>query len=135
MGTILAIFLVISLNMAPKDAQSLTINSYVVEGVGISADPTAFLITREAASTWILHSAQGAPWFQVSVTGPVITLTDLGSGGSDEVDLGAALGLAADPWWAADAVEPPGFTPIVLAHRPDGFNASLDGLRAAEVRW
>lgn len=134
MGTLLAIFLVVSLNMAPANTQSLTINSYVVEGVGIYDEATTFLATRNPDDTWQLHDAHGDPWFVVTVNSPVIALTNTG-GGTDEVDMGAALGLPATAWWEADAVEPPGFSPIVLAHLPNGFNVTLDGLRAAEVRW
>lgn len=134
MGTLLAIFLVISLNTAPEGAQSLTIDSYVVEGVGIYSEATTFLITRNPDATWLLHDAHGSPWFTVAVDGPNLTLTNI-DGGSETVDMGAALGLPAEDWWAADAVEPPGFSPIMLTHLQGGVNVALDGLTAAEVRW
>lgn len=134
MGTLLALFIVVSLNLAPDNVQNLTIDSYVVEGVGIHSDATTFLLTRNPDETWLLHDAHGAPWFVVSVNGPEITLANP-NGGADTVDLGAALGLPQEEWWAADAVEPPGFTPILLSHRADGVNVSIDGLRAAEVKW
>jgi len=133
-GPLLAIFVVISLNMAPDGAHTVTLDSYVVEGVGISADATRFLLTRMDEGRWLLHDAQGRPWYTVEVDGPWLTLTTQ-AGTSDRIDLGAALGLPAEPWWASDQVAPPGSTPLVLTHRPDGVNATLDGMRAAEVRW
>lgn len=134
MGTLLAIFLVISLNLAPESAQSVTLDNYVVEGVGIYPDATRFLLTRAADGTWLLHNAQGAPWFVVAVDGPMLTLTNM-DGGADQVDIGAALGLPSEPWWASEAVEPPGASALVLSHLTAGVNVSIDGLRAAEVRW
>ena len=71
MGPLLAIFVVISLNMAPDGAQTVTLDSYVVEGVGISADATRFLLTRMDEGRWLLHDAQGRPWYTVEVVGPV----------------------------------------------------------------
>jgi len=133
-GTLLAVFLVVSLNLAPDGAQSMTIDNYVVEGVGIYPDPTTFLLTKNPDATWQLHDAQGNPWFVVAVDGPLLAILNA-SGGKDEVDLGAALGLPAEAWWEADAIEPPGFSPIVLSHLSNGVNVALDGLRAAEVRW
>jgi len=109
-GPLLAIFVVISLNMAPDGAQTVTLDSYVVEGVGISADATRFLLTRMDEGRWLLHDAQGRPWYTVEVDGPWLTLTTQ-AGTSDRIDLGAALGLPAEPWWASDQVAPPGSTP------------------------
>ena len=134
MGPLLAIFLVISLNMAPEGAQSVTLDNYVVEGVGIYPDATRFLITSSGDGSWLLHDAQGAPWFTVTVDGPLLMLTNI-EGGTDQVDIGAAVGLPADEWWASELVEPPGVSPLVLTHLPNGVNVTLDGLRAAEVRW
>jgi len=134
MGTLLALFLVISLNLAPGGSQSVTIDNYVVEGVGIYPDATTLLMTKNDDATWLLHDAQGKPWFTVAVDGPLLTLTNA-SGGGDTVDIGAALGLPAEPWWSGDAVQPPGFSPIVLSHLSNGVDVALDGLRAAEIRW
>lgn len=134
MGPLLAIFLVISLNMAPEDTQSVTLDNYVVEGVGIYPDATRFVLTRSDDGTWLLHDAHGAPWFVVSVDGPMLSLTNM-DGGTDLVDMGAALGLPAEPWWASEAVAPPGAAPLVLTHLPNGVNVALDGMRAAEMRW
>ncbi len=134
MGPILAIFLVISLNLAPDHAQSVTLDSYVVEGVGIHADATRFLLTKTGDGTWLLHDAQGEPWFVVAVDGPTLSLTDT-AGAGDRVDIGAAFGLTADEWWASEVIQPPGATPMLLSRRSDGLDVTLDGLLAAEVRW
>jgi|SRR5690606_22855063 len=134
MGPLLAIFLVISLNLAPENANSLTIDNHVVEGVGIYAEPTRFVLERNDDAGWSLRNAQGEPWFTVVVEGPVISLTNT-EGGSDRVDIGAAVGLPAEEWWVADSVEPPGLTPLVIERLPNGLNVTIDGLRAAAVRW
>src|SRR5690606_287801 len=89
-GPLLAIFVVISLNMAPDGAQTVTLDSDVVEGVGIAADATRFLLTRMDEGRWLLHDAQGRPWYTVEVDGPWLTLTTQ-AGTSDRIDLGAAL--------------------------------------------
>ncbi len=135
MGTLLAVFLVISLNLAPTGAQAVTIDSYVVEGVGIYADATRFLLTKTDDATWLLHDAQGQPWFVVAVDGPWLTLTTSDGAATDRVHLGDALGLPDEPWWSGDAVAPPGASPLVLTHLPDGVDVTLEGLLAAEVRW
>lgn len=134
MGTLLAIFLVLSINLVPAGSTSLTIDNYVVEGVGIYDESTRFLLTRTADASWQLHDAQGEPWYQVAVAGPRLTLTT-SEGGISDVDLGAALGLPADAWWTAGAIEPPGLTPILVERLPQGLNVTIDGMRAAEVRW
>ena len=135
MGTLLAVLLVISLNLAPGGAQTVTIDDYVVEGVGIHPDATRFVLTRRDDATWLLHDAQGQPWFVVGVDGSWLTLSATDGAPLDNVDLGAALGLPAEAWWAGEAVAPPGATPLDLAHRPDGVDVTIDGLLAAEVRW
>lgn len=134
MGVLLAIFVVISVNLAPEGASSLTIDNYVVEGVGIYPDATRFVLKRTEAGSWSMLNAQGEPWFVVAVDGPVISLTNT-AGETDTVDIGAAVGLPAAAWWEAASVEPPGASPLVIARLPNGFNVSLDGLRAAAVRW
>src|SRR5690606_29431694 len=134
MGTLFAVLLVISLNQAPGAAQSVTIDSYVVEGVGIYAEANRFLLPR-TADAWLLHDALGEPWLLVAVDGPWITLSSTAGEQLDHVDLGAALGLPADAWWASEAVAPPGASPLMLSHLPNGLDVTLDGLRAAEVRW
>lgn len=133
MGPLLALFLVISLNLAPADTQTIELDNFVVEGVGIYPDATRFVLTRED-SGWLLLNAQGQPWFTLSVDGPVMTLDD-NAGTVDQVDLGAALGLPAEEWWSDVIVEPPGLAPLHLDHLPDGVNVTLDGQLAAEVRW
>jgi len=135
MGTLLAVFLVISLNLAPPGAQTVTIDDYVVEGVGIFPDPTRFLLARTDEAAWLLHDAQGAPWLVVAVEGPWLTLSGTDGTVLDRVDVGAALGLPAEAWWSGEEVAPPGASPLVLAHRPDGVDVSLDGLLAARLRW
>lgn len=134
MGVLLAIFVVISLNLVPEGAPSLTIDNYVVEGVGIYPDATRFVLERTEASSWSMLNAQGEPWFVVAVQGPVISLTTA-TGETDTVDIGAAVGLPAEAWWEAASVAPPGASPLVIERLPNGFNVTLDGLRAAEVRW
>ncbi len=134
MGTLLALFLVISLNLAPGGSQSVTIDNYVVEGVGIYPDATTLLMTKNDDATWLLRDAQGNPWFTVAVDGPMLSISSAGSSG-DAVDIGAALGLPAEPWWSGDAVEPAGLPPIPLTHLPNGVDVAVDGQLAAEIRW
>ena len=133
MGPLLALFLVISLNLAPAGTQTIVLDNFVVEGVGIYPDATRFVLTRDEGG-WLLPNAQGQPWFTLTVIGPVITLDD-NAGAVDQVDLGAALGLPAEEWWSAAIVEPPGLAPLHLTHLPDGLNVVLDGQLAARVRW
>lgn len=133
MGTLLALFIVISLNLAPEGARTVTIDSFVVEGVGIHSEATTFVLTRDPDGTWQLNDAHGDPWYVVAVAGPVITIS--ADGVDNEVDLGAALGLPAEEWWTADSVEPPGFSALLLQHLADGLNIDLEGMRAAEARW
>ncbi len=134
MGPLLAVFLVIAMNQAPADVSAVTVRSFVVEGVGIHPDPTEFSVTRLGDGEWQLHDAFGAPWFVVSASGPRFTVVTA-DGTRDEVDLGAALGLPDEPWWAGPTVAPPGSAPLELEHLPTGVNVTLEGLRAAEIRW
>lgn len=133
MGPLLALFLVISLNMAPAGTQTIALDNFVVEGVGIYPDATRFVLTREE-SGWLLLNAQGQPWFTLNVDGAVMAL-DNNAGAVDQLDLGAALGLPAEEWWRDAIVEPPGLAPLHLTHLPDGFDVTLDGQLAAKVRW
>lgn len=133
MGPLLAIFLIVSLNLAPSGTSTVTIDSYVVEGVGIYDEASRFVAKRVEGGQWELLDAFGDPWFVVSVDGPKLTL--LTEAGPDQVDFGAALGLPDTPWWADDVVEPPGLSPLVLAHLTNGVDIELDGLLAAAIRW
>jgi len=133
-GTFFVVILVIALNLAPSTAESVTIDSYVVEGVGLSGEATRFLVARQG-DAWLLHDAQGAPWYLVSVDGPWLTLSSPAGEQLHRVDVGAALGLPAADWWAGDMVAPPDTDPLVLRHHDDGVDVTLQDYLAAAVRW
>lgn len=136
MGALLAIFIVLAVNLAPESADSIVVNSYVVEGVGVHTDANSFLLTRGEGGDWHLHNAFGEAWYVVSVDGPRLTLSDAAADYREQVDMGAALGLPDEPWWLADAIEPPGgVEPLALGHLPNGLNVGLEGMLAAEIRW
>jgi hypothetical protein len=135
MGPLLAVFIALSLNLAPGGVESLTIDSYVVEGVGIYPDATTFLLKRQSDGAWQMHDAFEEPWFVVATSGPVLHLSDPATGTSEDLDLRVALGLADEEWWASDAIRPPGFDPLMLTHRDDGVDVHLLGDLAAAIRW
>lgn len=135
MGPLLAVFIVLSLNLAPAEVDRLTIDSYVVEGVGIYPDATTFLLTRQPDGSWQMHDAFEEPWFMVATTGPILHLSDPGTDTSEDLDLRVALGLPDEEWWVSDAVQPPGLDPLMLTHHDDGVDVHLLGDLAAEIRW
>lgn len=135
MGTFLAIFLVISLNQAPAGASTITIDNYVLEGVGIYPEATRFVLSRLDDGRCQLNDAHGDPWFLVEVDGPLLTLAPLPDGEADQVDVGAALGLPNVSWWAGDSIEPPGFPPLALEQLSNGVIVELEGMRAGSLSW
>ena len=86
MGPMLAVFLALSLNLAPADVGTFTIDSYVLEGVGLHSDANTFLLERRADGQWQLHDAHGNPWFLVGAAGHVLSLTDPATGEAITVD-------------------------------------------------
>src|SRR5690606_9515089 len=135
MGPLLAILLALSLNLVPAGVDTLTIDSYVVEGVGIYPDATTFLLTRQPDGVWQVHNAFTEPWFMVSAAGPVLNLADQASGATESLDLRVALGLPDEAWWTSEAIAPPGADPLILTHMGNGVDVRLTGQLAAEIRW
>lgn len=135
MGPLLAVFIALSLNLVPAGIDSVTIDSYVVEGVGLHPDATAFLLTRQPDGLWQMHDAFAEPWFLVSATGPVLSLADPATGTSEDLDLRVALDLPDEEWWSSDAIAPPGMDPLLLTHVIDGVDVRLLGSLAAQIRW
>ncbi len=135
MGPMLAVFLALSLNLAPADVGTFTIDSYVLEGVGLHSDANTFLLERRADGQWQLHDAHGNPWFLVGAAGHVLSLTDPATGTRDDIDLRFALGLPDEEWWLTDTLAPSGADPLLFSHLSDGVDVRLDGQLAGSIRW
>jgi hypothetical protein len=135
MGPLLAVFIALTLNLVPPGVDSLTIDSYVVEGVGIYPDATTFLLSRQPEGVWQVHDAFGEPWFLVAATGPILHLADPVTETSEDLDLRVALGLPDEEWWVSEAIRPPGLDPLMLTHHENGVDVHLLGDLAAEIRW
>lgn len=135
MGALTAIFLVLSLNLAPVQTGQVTIHSYIVEGVGYTDQVTEFRVTPLEDGRWLMHDAFGDPWFEVEVQRSTLSLTDLGSGVSEAVDMAEALGVPDEAWWTGEALTPPGAEPLSFSHLANGVDVTLEGVRIAEIRW
>lgn len=135
MGALLAIFITLSLNLVPAGVDTLTIDSYVIEGVGIYPDANTFLLTRQADGYWQMHDAFAEPWFLVGATGPIMRLADPATGTTEDLDLRIAMDLPDEEWWTTDTIAPPGYDPLLLTHHPNGVDVRLLGDLAAEIRW
>ena len=135
MGPLLAVFLALSLNLVPAGVDSVTIDSYVVEGVGFHPDATTFLLTRQPDGAWQMHNAFKEPWFLVSASGPVLSLADQAPGATENLDLRVALDLPDEEWWHSDTLAPPGTDPLALTRLSNGVDVHLTGRLAASIRW
>lgn len=135
MGPLLAIFLVLSANLAPSQAASITIDSYVVEGVGYSSEANRFLLSPLEGGGWLIHDVHGAPWLEIAVDRSTLSISDPRSGGTDAIDLAAALGVADEDWWADGTLAPPEAEPLFFTYLPSGVDVTLEGVRVAEIRW
>ena len=135
MGPMLAVFLALSLNLVPAGVDTFTIDSYVVEGVGLHPDATTFRLDRQAGGGWQMHNAFGEPWFLVAVEGPVLDLSDPGTATSERLDLRFALGLPDGEWWSSDMLAPAGADPLMFTHHADGVDVRLNGSLAGQIRW
>lgn len=135
MGPLLAVFIALALNLVPVGVDRVTIDSYVVEGVGLHPDATTFLLERQPDGFWQMHDAFGAPWFMVNASGPVLNLADPASGATEDLDLRVALDLPDEEWWSGDAIAPPGTDPLMLGHLDNGVDVTLLGSLAAQIRW
>lgn len=135
MGPLLAIFLVLSANLAPPEAASVTIASYVVEGVGYSNEANRFLLTSLEGGRWILHDPLGGTWFEVEVERSTLHLRNPASGEGDTVNLAEGFGVPDEDWWASGTLEPPGAEPLYFTYQPAGVDVTLEGMRIAEIRW
>lgn len=135
MGPLLAVFIALALNVVPADVDRVTIDSYVVEGVGLHPDATTFLLVRQPDGFWQMHDAFAEPWFMVNASGPVLNLADPVSGTTEDLDLRAALNLPDEEWWSSGALAPPGMDPLILGHLANGVDVTLLGDLAAQIRW
>lgn len=138
MGPIMAILLTLVLNLVPPGSSTVELKMFLVEGVGVFAEPTVFTLERAEGASWLLYSAQGDPWMLLEAHGGTLAVTPARADSSgekrEEVDLTAALGLP-DAWWEADTFGPEGQTPLVLERLPAGFDVRLEGELVATVRW
>lgn len=134
MGPLLAVFITLALNLVPAGVDSVTIDSYVVEGVGLFDEANTFVLTRQAAG-WQMHDVHSQPWFVVAVTGSIMHLSDAATGASEALDLRAALGLPDEAWWTTAELAAPGLDPLALTHVANGVDVRLLGGLAASIRW
>ena len=132
MGPFLAMLTVLALNHAPADASTVTIASYVLEGVGFSPEPARFRLDRLDGDRWSMTTARGEPWFEVIVTDSVIRL--IGNGADESVDLAEALGLP-EAWWDAPTATPAGADPLTFERLQGGIDVRWSEPLAGELRW
>ena len=135
MGPIMAILLTLVFNLAPPGANAVELKMFLVEGVGVFAEPSVFALERAGGSSWLLHNAQGQPWLLLEADGGALAVADSAGANREKVDLTAALGLPAGAWWEAETVGPEGQAPLALERLPGGFDVRLEGALVATVRW
>lgn len=132
MGPLLALLTVLALNLAPADVATVTLSSYVVEGVGFSPEPAVFRLERLDGERWAMSNARGEPWFEVVVQASTIRL--IGASADETLDLAEALGLP-EAWWDDATVAPAGTDPLDVARVPNGIDVHWSGSLAGEIRW
>lgn len=135
MGPIMAILLTLVLNLAPPGTNAVELKMFLVEGVGVFAEPSVFALERAEDSRWLLYNAQGEPWMLLEAQGATLAMADAEGANREEVDLTAVLGLPAGAWWEAEAVGPEGQAPLALERLPGGLDVRLEGALVATIRW